>query len=70
MSEDSPAPTLFDVVGGEPFFRALDKRTGETVFEMPLPAPLTSQPMSYALDGRQHIAVPAGPNILAFRLVD
>ena len=23
MSEDSPAPTLFDVVGGEPFFRRL-----------------------------------------------
>jgi quinoprotein glucose dehydrogenase len=43
-------------LGGEPYLRALDKRTGETVFEMQLPAPLTSQPMSYALDGRQYIA--------------
>ena len=42
--------------GGEAFLRALDKRTGETVHAIALPAPVTSPPMTFAVDGRQHIA--------------
>ena len=42
--------------GGGPWIHALDKRTGATVWQMELPAPVTSPPMSYALDGRQYIA--------------
>jgi quinoprotein glucose dehydrogenase len=42
--------------GGQPFLHALDKATGETVFSFELPAPVTSIPMSYAVDGRQYIA--------------
>jgi len=29
-----------------------------------------ASPMTYAFDGRQHIAIAAGPNILVFALVD
>jgi quinoprotein glucose dehydrogenase len=42
--------------GGEAFLRALDKRTGAIVREIPLPAAVTSSPMSFAVDGRQFIA--------------
>jgi quinoprotein glucose dehydrogenase len=42
--------------GGGPWIHALDKRTGATVWQMELPAPVTSPPMTYALDGRQYIA--------------
>lgn len=42
--------------GGQPFVRALDKRTGETLWKMEVPAPVTSVPMTFAVDGRQYIA--------------
>ncbi|MEX0842869.1 MAG: PQQ-binding-like beta-propeller repeat protein [Gemmatimonadota bacterium] len=42
--------------GGQPFLHALDKATGETVFSFELPAPVTSIPMSYAVDGRQYLS--------------
>jgi quinoprotein glucose dehydrogenase len=42
--------------GGEPVVRALDKRTGETRWEMRLPAGATSVPMTFAVDGRQFLA--------------
>ncbi|HSR42263.1 MAG TPA: PQQ-binding-like beta-propeller repeat protein, partial [Longimicrobiales bacterium] len=43
-------------VAGEPFVRALDKATGEIVWERRLPAPVTSPPMSFVAEGRQHVA--------------
>jgi quinoprotein glucose dehydrogenase len=46
--------------GGGPNFRALDKATGETLFEMELPANETGLPMTYMLDGRQYIVVAIG----------
>jgi quinoprotein glucose dehydrogenase len=42
--------------GGQPYLHALDKATGETVFSVQLDAPVTSIPMSYAVDGKQYIA--------------
>jgi len=44
---------------GGPTFRAYDKRTGEVVGEIILPANPTGSPMSYMLDGKQYIAVAA-----------
>ena len=44
---------------GGPAFRAYDKRTGDVVAELTLPANPTGAPMSYLLDGRQYIAVAA-----------
>jgi quinoprotein glucose dehydrogenase len=46
--------------GGQPFFRALDKATGATVWETPVPAVQTGPPMTYLHQGRQYIAFTVG----------
>jgi quinoprotein glucose dehydrogenase len=46
--------------GGGTKFRALDKATGATIWEMQLPAGVTSAPMTYLHRGRQYIAVAIG----------
>jgi quinoprotein glucose dehydrogenase len=53
---------LFNAVagGGGNTFRAIDKKTGEIVHEMQLPATATGIPMSYMVDGRQFIVVAVG----------
>jgi quinoprotein glucose dehydrogenase len=45
---------------GEPYFRAYDKRTGEVVAEIEIPAQATSVPMTYLHRGRQYIVFAAG----------
>ena len=53
---------LFAVAPGSggPMFRALDKQTGETIFEFKLPANQSGIPMTYVTGGRQYIVVPVG----------
>ena len=46
--------------GGGKKFRALDKKTGQTIFEMELPANETGLPMTYVAGGRQFIVVAVG----------
>ncbi len=41
-------------------FRALDKSTGETIWETELPAGTTSAPMTYMHDGKQYVVVAVG----------
>ena len=41
-------------------FRALDKKTGDTIFELKLPAHATGVPMTYMAKGRQYIVVAVG----------
>jgi quinoprotein glucose dehydrogenase len=41
-------------------FRALDKKTGETIFELKLPAHATGVPMTYMVKGKQYIVVAVG----------
>ena len=41
-------------------FRALDHDTGEILGEVNLGSPVTGFPVSYAVDGRQYIAVATG----------
>jgi glucose dehydrogenase len=43
--------------GGSPVLRARDKATGEVLAEIPLPGPVGGLPMTYAVDGKQFIAV-------------
>jgi len=43
--------------GGGPFFHAVDKRTGEEIAVIPLPAPTNAAPMTYLHRGRQYIVV-------------
>jgi quinoprotein glucose dehydrogenase len=47
-------------LGGDSKLRALDKATGETLWETTLPGAVTAPPMSYQLDGRQYVAVWVG----------
>jgi quinoprotein glucose dehydrogenase len=46
--------------GGGKKFRALDKKTGQTIFEMELPANETGLPMTYMAGGRQFIVAAVG----------
>jgi quinoprotein glucose dehydrogenase len=41
--------------GGGTGLRALDKRTGATLWQMTLPGAVTAQPMSYMLEGKQYL---------------
>lgn len=45
---------------GEPYFRAYDKKTGEVVAELEIPAQATSLPMTYRHEGKQYIVFAAG----------
>ena len=45
---------------GGKLFRAFDKKTGNIVWEMPLPGGTTAAPMSYMADGKQYIVVTVG----------
>ena len=44
--------------GGEPHFHAVDKRTGERLGTIELPAPSSTAPMTFLHEGRQYIVVP------------
>ena len=43
--------------GGGKMFRAFDKKTGQIIWEMELPAGTSGSPMTYMVNGKQHIAV-------------
>jgi glucose dehydrogenase len=45
---------------GEPRLHAVDKRTGERIATVELPAPSSTAPMTYLHAGRQYIVVPIG----------
>jgi quinoprotein glucose dehydrogenase len=49
-----------DGSGGSPWLRALDKGTGEVIWQTQLPGPVTAQPMTYMIDGRQYLALWVG----------
>jgi quinoprotein glucose dehydrogenase len=46
--------------GGAPILRALDKATGETVAELPLPGAASGKPMTYMLGGKQYVVLAVG----------
>ncbi|HCD00956.1 MAG TPA: quinonprotein alcohol dehydrogenase, partial [Planctomycetaceae bacterium] len=43
-------------------FRAFDDQTGEILWEINLGSPVSGFPITYAVDGRQYVAVPVGGN--------
>jgi len=49
---------------------AVDARTGKPLWRFPTNELWKASPMTYVFDGKQHIAIASGPNILAFALVD
>ncbi len=63
--------TAGDVVfsgGKEGYFLALDARSGELLWRASLGGQVNSGPMSYAIDGRQYVAIAAGSSLFTFAL--
>lgn len=54
---------------GGNLFRAMDKKTGKTLWEMPLPAEATGIPMSYMVKDRQYIVLAIGAQGVPAELV-
>ena len=54
--------------GNDGYFYALDARTGTLLWRMQLGSDIRSGPMTYAVNGRQHVAVAAGSALLSFKL--
>ena len=46
--------------GGGPILRALDKATGATIAEIPLPGVASGKPMTYMLNGKQYVVLAVG----------
>jgi quinoprotein glucose dehydrogenase len=55
--------------GGGKKFRALDKKTGRTIYEMELPANETGLPMTFMTGGRQFIVVAIGARNVPAELI-
>jgi glucose dehydrogenase len=55
--------------GGSPVFRAYDKKTGEILAEIPLPATQAGQPVTYMVDGKQYIVMAVGDGKSPGRIV-
>jgi alcohol dehydrogenase (cytochrome c) len=49
-------------------FLAVDARTGKDLWHVQIGAAIYSSPMTYALDGRQYVVIPAGGALFAFAL--
>lgn len=62
------ALSILPIAGGKAF-RAWDKRTGDVVWEMDLPAGTSGAPMTYLADGRQFIVVAIGDRDTRGRLI-
>lgn len=52
----------------EGYFIALDARSGKELWHFQTGAPIYASPMSYLLDGRQFVAIPAAGNLYTFAL--
>ena len=64
----STATDLVFAGGREGYFFALDAKTGALLWRQMVGGQVASGPMSYAVNGRQHVAVSAGNNLFVFAL--
>jgi alcohol dehydrogenase (cytochrome c) len=64
----STATDLVFSGGREGYFFALDGRSGELLWRASVGGQVNSGPMSYAVDGRQYVAIAAGSALFAFAL--
>jgi len=51
-------------------FIALDARTGKALWHLQAGGPINAQAMTFALDGKQYVVIPAGSALFAFALPD
>src|SRR5262245_3403228 len=71
VTESGILTTATDVLfsgGREGYFYALDARTGSVLWRATLGGVVIAGPMSYAVDGRQYVAVAAGSALFSFAL--
>jgi len=61
---------LLFVGGREGYFQALDARTGKLLWKANLGGEIVAGPMTYAVDGKQYVAIAAGNNLFVFALRD
>ena len=54
--------------GREGYFYALDARNGELLWRASLGGAIASGPMSYAVNGKQYVAISAGSALFAYAL--
>ena len=54
--------------GREGYFYALNARTGELLWKIPLGGQINSGAMSYSVNGKQYVAVAAGTSLFSFAL--
>jgi alcohol dehydrogenase (cytochrome c) len=71
----APSGGVLSTAGGlvfsgnrEGFFFALDARTGKPLWRFQTGGLIWSNPLSFEIDGRQHVAIPAGQAIFVFDL--
>ncbi|MBK7927404.1 MAG: PQQ-dependent dehydrogenase, methanol/ethanol family [Bryobacterales bacterium] len=60
---------LFSGIGQGDFF-ALDAATGELLWRFKTNGPMNSGPMTYAVDGKQYVAMPIGRSLYVFDLME
>ena len=46
-------------------FRALDDQTGKVLFDINLGSPVSGYPITFAVNGKQYVAVSTGPSLVA-----
>jgi alcohol dehydrogenase (cytochrome c) len=49
-------------------FFALDAKTGKAVWDFQTGAPVQANPVSFNIDGKQHVAIAAGRTLFVFGL--
>jgi alcohol dehydrogenase (cytochrome c) len=49
-------------------FAAVDARTGRYLWHFETNHPFKASPMTYAINGRQYVAIASGANVLSFAL--
>jgi alcohol dehydrogenase (cytochrome c) len=64
------ASDLLFTGGREGYFHALDARTGSLLWKINLGGQIVNGPMTYAVDGKQYVAVISGNSLLTFALRD
>jgi glucose dehydrogenase len=62
------ATDLLFVGGREGYFQALDARDGKLLWKAILGGETSAAPMSYAVDGKQYVAIAAGHSLFTFGL--
>ena len=64
------ATDLLFTGGREGYFYALDARTGAVLWKASLGGQIVNGPITYAIDGKQYVAVISGNSLVTFALRD